>query len=65
MNINFLTNPITGKIIKNSNYNLLKYVKKNFETNNKKTINKIVVKKIISKENITDEEYFKKSNNIN
>ena len=65
MKITFLTNPITGKIIKNSNYKLLKYVKKNFETNNKKNINKIVVKKNIAKENITDEEYFKKSNNIN
>ena len=62
MNKIFLTNPVTGKIIKNSNYTLLNLIKKNFKgeyINLQKKENQ-VSKKIVTEENLTDEEYLKK-----
>ena len=63
MNKNLLTNPITGKIIKNSSFKLLNIIKQNFESNYKniRMKNKTYVKNVIIEENITDDEYLKKN----
>ena len=55
-----ITNPITGKIIKPSNINLISMILNDFNPKLNKPRKAIKIPKINIEDNITDDEYFQK-----